>query len=42
MIIEERLIGQEISMLAISDGYTVIPFPAAQDHKRAYDNDMVK
>jgi phosphoribosylamine--glycine ligase / phosphoribosylformylglycinamidine cyclo-ligase len=25
--------------LAFSDGYTIIPCPAAQDHKRVFDND---
>ncbi|KAJ1679738.1 hypothetical protein EV182_001429 [Spiromyces aspiralis] len=40
VVIEELLEGQEISVLSISDGYTVVSFPAAQDHKRAYDNDQ--
>ncbi|KAJ1995119.1 hypothetical protein GGI25_001345 [Coemansia spiralis] len=39
VVIEEFLVGQEISILTISDGYTIASFPAAQDHKRAYDND---
>ncbi|EGF76836.1 hypothetical protein BATDEDRAFT_17938 [Batrachochytrium dendrobatidis JAM81] len=39
VVIEERMEGEEVSILALSDGYTVIPFPAAQDHKRAYDGD---
>ncbi|KAJ2558820.1 Bifunctional purine biosynthetic protein ade1 [Coemansia sp. RSA 1933] len=39
VVIEELLVGQEISILSLSDGYTVDSFPAAQDHKRAYDND---
>jgi phosphoribosylamine---glycine ligase len=40
MVIEEKLIGQEASVLAISDGETIITLPPAQDHKRAYDDDQ--
>ncbi|KAF9968254.1 Bifunctional purine biosynthetic protein ade1 [Mortierella alpina] len=40
LVIEEFLEGQELSILAFSDGYTVIPLPPAQDHKRIYDNDQ--
>lgn len=39
MIIEERLEGPETSVLAITDGQTLIVLPAAQDHKPAYDGD---
>ncbi|KAJ2159805.1 Bifunctional purine biosynthetic protein ade1 [Coemansia sp. RSA 552] len=39
VVVEELLVGQEISILTLSDGYTVTSFPAAQDHKRAYDGD---
>ncbi|KAI8929459.1 phosphoribosylglycinamide synthetase [Entophlyctis helioformis] len=39
VVIEERLTGEEVSVLAFTDGYTVIPLPAAQDHKRAYNGD---
>jgi phosphoribosylamine--glycine ligase len=39
MIIEERLEGQEASVLAITDGKTILPLPAAQDHKPAFDGD---
>lgn len=39
MVIEELLTGSEISVLAFSDGYTIVPLPAAQDHKRIGDGD---
>ncbi|KAJ2889781.1 Bifunctional purine biosynthetic protein ade1, partial [Coemansia aciculifera] len=39
VVVEELLAGPEISVLAVSDGYTVRAFPAAQDHKRALDGD---
>lgn len=38
-VIEEKLIGQEFSLLCFCDGKTLIPMPAVQDHKRAYVND---
>jgi phosphoribosylamine--glycine ligase len=40
IIIEERLSGQEASVLAIVDGSTIVPLEAAQDHKAAYDDDQ--
>ncbi|KAJ3329704.1 hypothetical protein HDU76_007345 [Blyttiomyces sp. JEL0837] len=39
VVIEELLIGEEVSVLAFSDGYTVIPCPGAQDHKRIFEGD---
>ncbi len=39
MVIEERLEGPEVSILAITDGKTILTLPAAQDHKAAYDGD---
>jgi len=39
-VIEELLIGPELSVLAFSDGYSIIPFPAAQDHKRIGEGDV--
>lgn len=39
VVIEERLEGQEVSCLAFCDGYTVVPMPGAQDHKRVGNGD---
>lgn len=39
LVIEERLVGQEASVLAITDGHTIVTLPAAQDHKPAHDGD---
>ncbi len=39
LLIEERLVGQEVSILAITDGRTIFAMPAAQDHKPAHDGD---
>ena len=39
LLLEERLIGPEISVIGLVDGTTVRAFPAARDHKRALDGD---
>jgi phosphoribosylamine--glycine ligase len=39
IVIEEKLEGQEASILAIVDGGTILPLEPAQDHKAAYDGD---
>ena len=39
VVIEELLVGPEISVLAFSDGYSVVSLPAAQDHKRIGEGD---
>ncbi|MCR9210398.1 MAG: phosphoribosylamine--glycine ligase [bacterium] len=39
LIIEERLTGPEVSVLAITDGETIVTLPPAQDHKPANDGD---
>jgi phosphoribosylamine--glycine ligase len=40
VIIEERLNGAEVSLLAFTDGVTVKLMPPAQDHKRLLDGDI--
>ncbi|KAJ7161336.1 aminoimidazole ribonucleotide synthetase [Mycena crocata] len=40
VVVEELLVGPEISVLAFSDGYSIVPLPAAQDHKRIGDGDV--
>lgn len=39
IVIEERLDGREASVLALTDGQTILTLPPAQDHKRAHDGD---
>jgi phosphoribosylamine---glycine ligase len=39
LLIEERLDGREASVLAITDGRTIIPLESSQDYKRAFDHD---
>ncbi|MDZ4850445.1 MAG: phosphoribosylamine--glycine ligase [Pirellulaceae bacterium] len=39
IVIEERLQGPEVSVLAITDGKTLFTLPPAQDHKPAFDGD---
>ncbi|MCX7922208.1 MAG: phosphoribosylamine--glycine ligase [Clostridia bacterium] len=40
VVIEEFLVGPEVSILAFTDGKTVVPMVSSQDHKRALDNDQ--
>ena len=40
VVIEEFLVGEEASFLAITDGKTVIPLASAQDHKAIFDGDQ--
>ena len=39
-IIEEKLIGQEFSLMSFCDGNSLKHMPAVQDHKRAYEGDL--
>jgi phosphoribosylamine---glycine ligase len=40
IVIEERMSGPELSVLALVDGRTIVPLESAQDHKAAYDDDQ--
>ncbi len=39
VIIEEFMMGEEVSFFALSDGVSVVPFGSAQDHKRVGEGD---
>ena len=39
-VIEEKLFGEEFSLMSFSDGTNLSHMPAVQDHKRAYDGDV--
>lgn len=40
LVIEEKLVGEEFTVQAFCDGKKVVPMPAVQDHKRAYEGDQ--
>ena len=40
VVIEEMLTGEEASILALTDGKTIIPLVSSQDHKRIFDRDL--
>lgn len=40
--IEKRLYGRELSFFCFTDGYSIVPMVAAQDYKRARENDEGK
>jgi len=40
VVVEECLTGKEVSLLAFTDGQTVIPMVPACDYKRVFDNDQ--
>jgi len=40
VVIEECLLGKEVSLLAFTDGKTVVPMVPACDYKRVFDNDQ--
>jgi phosphoribosylamine--glycine ligase len=39
ILVEERLAGEEVSILALVDGSNFVMLASAQDHKRAFDGD---
>ncbi|HZX95687.1 MAG TPA: phosphoribosylamine--glycine ligase [Myxococcales bacterium] len=40
LLIEERLEGREISVIALCDGEHLVPLPPARDHKRLLEGDL--
>jgi phosphoribosylamine--glycine ligase len=40
IVIEEYLEGFEVSILAFTDGKSIVPMVSSKDHKRAFDNDQ--
>jgi phosphoribosylamine---glycine ligase len=39
LVIEECLVGEELSFFVIADGVAAVPLASAQDHKRIFDGD---
>ena len=40
VVVEEYLVGEEISLLAVCDGVTALPLASAQDYKRIFNGDL--
>lgn len=40
VVLEERLIGEEFTLMAFVDGKNIFPMPLVQDHKRAFTGDV--
>lgn len=39
VVVEEKFVGQEFSLMSFCDGKHTVEMPAVQDHKRAYEGD---
>jgi phosphoribosylamine--glycine ligase len=40
VVVEEHLVGEELSLLAVCDGETALPLASAQDYKRIFNGDL--
>ncbi|MBP2132276.1 phosphoribosylamine--glycine ligase [Methanomicrobium sp. W14] len=40
VVLEERLLGEEFTLMAFVDGVHLVPMPLVQDHKRAFEGDI--
>jgi phosphoribosylamine--glycine ligase len=40
VVVEEHLVGEELSLLAVCDGEIAVPLASAQDYKRIFDGDQ--
>ena len=40
VLVEEYMSGEEVSLMALTDGETIVPLAAAQDHKRIGEGDV--
>ena len=40
IVVEDMLKGEEASILALTDGKTIVPLESSQDHKRVFDRDQ--
>jgi phosphoribosylamine--glycine ligase len=40
VLLEEALVGEELSLIVITDGERIAPFAPARDHKRVFDGDQ--
>jgi len=39
VVVEEKIVGQEFSLMSFCDGRNTVEMPCVQDHKRAYEGD---
>jgi phosphoribosylamine--glycine ligase len=40
VVLEEALTGEELSLIVLTDGESILPLAPARDHKRAFDGDQ--